>query len=209
LASAPPGRVLFNLERLPRTMAFDDARLPHVVVGGAALRLNSEPVPPDAMPLAIGDHATRVAAAIDWLGGQCGDYAPRRRRFVVWYFDFIAEHLSAHRDELAERLRRFDGLYAPEDWTWSALRPLPRAWLATPNGALPADIAFWDGLRLFAVEHDTTRQRALRNAGIEVLDIAKDPVRLPAGFHEFWRGEMLPASPFRRPIPRGVVGATA
>ena len=28
---------------------------------------------------------------------------------------------------------------------------------------------------------------------------------LPVSFHMFWRGQTLPASPFRRPIPRGVI----
>ena len=65
-----------------RAMA-DDPRLRCVEVGDEPLRLNSEPVPADAMPLATGDHAARVAAAIEWLGGQCGDYAPLRRQFIA------------------------------------------------------------------------------------------------------------------------------
>jgi len=65
------------VDRLPR-----DPALRSVEVGGAPLRLSSEPVPAEAMPLATGNHAARVAAAMDWLGGQCGDYAPRRRQYA-------------------------------------------------------------------------------------------------------------------------------
>ena len=46
-------------------MSLDDPRLRCAVVADEPLRLNSEPVPPDAMPLAIGDHAARVMAAKD------------------------------------------------------------------------------------------------------------------------------------------------
>ena len=76
------------------------------MVGDEPLRLNSEPVPPDAMPLVIGDHAARVAAAIDWLDSLCGDYAPLRRQFIAAYFRLIAAQIDAQRAELAERLSR-------------------------------------------------------------------------------------------------------
>jgi len=169
------------------------------------------------MPLATGDHAARVAAATEWLVGLCGDYAPLRRQFITCYFGFIAAHIEAHHADLAEQLKRYDGLYAPEDWTWSALRPLPRAWLPAEGRMLPADIAFWDGAQPIAIElaaRDTERQATLRTAGITLLRIeptvlAGDLIRLgdllPDSFHYFWRGQTLPSSPFRRPIPRGVV----
>ncbi len=188
-----------------------------MVVGDDKLRLNSEPVPADAMPLAIGDHAARVAAATDWLAAQCGDYAPLRRQFIDAYFRFIAAHLAAHRDELAEFARPFDGLYAPEDWLWSALRPLPRGWVPADGKLLPADIAFWDGSQTVAIEvaaRETARQKALEQAGITTCRIdpqvfAADPLLLgevlPASFQRFWDGTLLPSSPFRRPVPRGVV----
>ena len=62
------------------------------------------------MPLVIGDHAARVAAAIDWLTGLCGDYAPLRRQFIAAYFSYIATQLDAHRADLVERLNPYDGL---------------------------------------------------------------------------------------------------
>ena len=182
-------------------------------VGDEPLRLNSEPVPADAMPLTIGEHAARVAAAIEWLGSLCGDYAPLRRQFIASYFDFIATHLAAHRAELVERAKPFDGLYAPEDWLWSALRPLPRGWVPVAERFLPADMVFWDGARAVAVElaaRDTEKQRALQAAGVTVYRIEPGMLTrldaiLPSSFRRFWDGQALPSSPFRRPIPRGAL----
>jgi len=197
-------QIPYGVDRLPR-----DPGLRSVEVGCEALRLNSEPVPVDAMPLATGDHAARVTAAMEWLGGQCGDYAPRRRQFVAAYFDCMAAQIAAHRDALAERLATYDGLYAPEDVLWSALRPLPRGWVPIEDRFLPADVVFWDGDEAFAVElagREGDRQRALAAAGVTVL--APDPAAfdqlhtvLPRRFLRFWEDDALPSSPFRRTIP--------
>ncbi len=209
----------FGLERLPRGYAPGSASVPVATVAARGVRLNSEALPPDAMPLQVGEHAARVTAMRDWLCSLCGDYAPLRRRFIDVYLQFAAAEVAAHRAELAERLARHQGLYAPEDWLWSALRPLPRAWLATEERALPAEIAFWDGVQPLAIElspRPTDRQAALQAAGIAVLRIepallSGEPTALgailPASFRRFWDGEALPRSPFRRPVPRGVVTA--
>ncbi len=200
-------------------MALDDPRLRCAVVGDDKLRLNSEPVPQDAMPLAIGDHAARVAAATNWLEGLCGDYAPVRRKFIGCYFNFIAGHLQAHRAELAERMKPYDGLYAPEDWLWSALCPLPRGWVPLHDQLLLADIVFWDGEQFVAIElssREIDRQKALHATGGVVLRIdpsvlVGDPMlmggMLPNSFQCYWDGQVLPSSPFRRSIPAGVIAA--
>jgi hypothetical protein len=215
------GRILFGLERLPRSIGVDDARLPGAVVGAGLLRLHSEPLPAVVMPDGVGDRAACVAAAVAWLVSLCGDYARPRQRFIESYFGFLAAELDRHRAALATELVRYDGLYAPDDWLWSAPRPLPRAWVPGPEGLLPAEIAFWDGGQPLAIElsaRDTPRLIALQAAGVKVLRIAPealgDPAALgallPKWFHAFWRGQTLPASPFRRAIPRGVLGpATA
>jgi hypothetical protein len=203
-------RLPYGLERLPRYMALDDPRLRcTVVTAGEGLRLNSEPVPADAMPLATGDHAARVGAATDWLCSLCGDYAPLRRQFVAAYFNCIAAHLTEHRAELAERVKRYDGVFAPEDFLWSALRPLPRGWIPVQDQMLPADMVFWDGARPMAIElatRDTERQKALQAGGVAVYRIEPgafdrlDEI-LPASFRRFWDAATLPSSPFRRPLP--------
>jgi hypothetical protein len=164
------------------------------------------------MPLSIGDHAARVAAAQQWLAGLCGDYAPLRRRFVEAYFGFAARHLEAHRLELVERLRPYDGLYAPEDFLWSAWRLLPRGWAPSREQLLPADFVFWDGRQIIAIEvaaRDTERQKALLQSDIAVCRIAPAALGrlgeiLPNSFLRFWEGQSLPSSPFRRAVPNGI-----
>jgi hypothetical protein len=208
-----PRRIPFGLDRLPRTLQPDDPRLPGVSVDAGRLRLNTEPLPAEALASAAGDHAARVAAMRQFLRGLCGDYAPPRLRFVDCYIDCMAAHLETHRGELARGLQRYDGLYAPEDWLWSALRPLPRAWLAGEAGLVPVDFAFWDGTQAIAIDVGGTRGipgAAVCRVTPEVL--AGDPLALlgmlPDRFQYFWRDQTLPASPFRRPIPRGVVAET-
>jgi hypothetical protein len=189
----------YGLDRLPR-----DPSLRSVEVGDEPLRLNSEPVPPDAMPLVAADHAARVTAALDWLNSQCGDYAPLRQRFVASYFAFIAAEIAAHRHEIAERLAAYDGLYQPDDMTWSALRPLPRGWIPVGDRWLPADIVFWDGVQPIVVElgtRETERGKALAAAGAHVLRVDPDALELPDSFKGFWQSFALPSSPFRRLIP--------
>jgi hypothetical protein len=212
----PSPRIPFGLDRLPQSIGIDDARLTSAPAGASLLRLNTEPLPQTAMPEAANDHAARVAAAIDWLVSLCGDYAPLRRRFITTYFAFLSAQLDTHRAALVPELARYDGLYTPDDRLWSAPRPLPRAWLTAANGPIPAEIAFWDGAQPLAIElsaRETPRQAALRAAGLPVLRIAPDQLAdpttlgtlLPAPFHAFWRGQTLPVSPFRRPLPRGVL----
>jgi hypothetical protein len=189
----------YAIDRLPR-----DPSLRCVAVGAEPLRLNSEPVPPDAMPLVAADHAARVTAAMDWLNSQCGDYAPLRRRFIASYFACIAEEITTHRHEIAERLAPYDGLYQPDDMIWSALRPLPRGWIPVGDRWLPADIVFWDGVQPIVMElgtRETEREKALAAAGAHVLRIDPDAVDLPDSFKGFWQHTELPSSPFRRLIP--------
>jgi hypothetical protein len=197
-------RIPYGLDRPPR-----DLGLRSVEVGDRPLRLNSEPVPADAMPLATGDHVARVAAAVAWLESLCGDYAPLRRQFIAAYFRFIAAQIETHRDALVECVRPYDGLYAPEDFLWSALRPLPRGWAPVAGQLLPADIVFWSGAQVLAVElsqRDTEKQKALLAAGITVYRVAPgafDRLQeiLPESFNTFWTEQDLPSSPFRRSIP--------
>ena len=208
-------RIPYGLDRLPRAIAADDPRLPAAMAGPGVLRLNSEALPPQAMPDRAGDHAANVAAAIAWYTSLCGDYAPARRQFIAAYFALLAADIAANRAALAERLRPYDGLYVPDDVLWSAPRPLPRAWVPTRQGWLPADMAFWDGAAALAVElsaRETPRETALREAGVTVQRIAPDRmadlgVALPAWMRTYLSDNRLPASPFRRAVPRGVLPA--
>jgi hypothetical protein len=179
-------RIVYGLDRLPATLAFDDARLPAVDVGAAPLRLNSLPLPVDAWGSAETDHRARMAALRAWLLVSCGDYNAALRRGVSRYLDAVAAHVARHREALAADLVRFHGLYQPEDRCWSALRPLPRAWWRQDGSWVRAELAFWDG-----------------NDVIIVRSSDFDTDELPGPLQHFWNGERLPVSPFRRLFPSG------
>ena len=212
-------RIPFGLDRLPGALAPDDPRLPAAEVGAGTLRLNSEPLPPAVLAAAGEGHDGRVAALLAWLEAGCGDYARPLVDFMRSYVGFLETALAARHEELAAALTRFDGLYAPRDWLWSAPRPLPRAWLPTPQGPCKAGVAFWiDGAPLaIGLDPGGRDSAALRAAGIAVLDLGPtalggDPAapgaRLPAAFHRFREEMALPASPFRRKLPPPTQGAS-
>ncbi len=172
-------RILYGLDRLPVTLATDDPRLPAVDLNPTPLRLNSLPLP----IVAGDDHASRTQTMRAWLLAHCGDYNATLHRGVTHYLAAIAAHVTLHRDTLAAGLTQFHGLYQPEDWCWSALRPLPRAWWRQDDTWARADLAFWDG-----------------NAVIPMRPRDFDTGDLPLPFRQFWNGETLPVSPFRRPF---------
>ena len=192
-------RVLYGLDRPPRGVAWDHPRVPSVLLGPQKLRLNTHPVPPAFLPAGI-ERATRREAVREWLELACGDYAVARVRFVAAYLAFVEAELQRGRAALQARL--FDGLYHVEDWAWSALRPLPRAWIDLPGGPAMADFMFWDGAQLVAIQLGAgPNASALREAGALVLPAPGDLDQvLPDSFRQPWRSEALPSSPFRRSI---------
>jgi hypothetical protein len=179
-------RILYGLDRLPATLSADDARLPAVIAGAVPLRLNSLPLPIDAWDTELADHAARLATVRSWLLAGCGDYNVALRRGVSQYLAAVEAHVAEHSAALTGDLAQFHGLYRVQDWCWSALRPLPRAWWRQDGDWLRADLAFWDGSAIIAMQ-----------AG----DFANGV--LPVPFHRFWTGEALPVSPFRRAFPAG------
>jgi len=177
-------RILYGLDRVPSTIAADDDRLPGVDLSVAPLRLNSVPLPMAAWDTGAADRAARVVAVRSWLLAGCGDYNEALRRGVTRYLDAVEAHVMQHRDTLTAGLARFHGLYQVEDWIWSALRPLPRAWWRQDDAWFSAELAFWDG-------NDVIAMRAREFATGE----------LPGPLQRFWIGETLPVSPFRRTFP--------
>jgi hypothetical protein len=115
---------------------------------------------------------------VAWLQSLCGDYAVPQRRAMADYLAWTAAEITAHRAAIDLALQRYGGLYAAEDWLWSALRPLPRAWMLANGEPVRLGTAFWDGARLLTTGMSHTA---------------------------FWRGERLPSSPFRlrSPLPQG------
>ena len=180
-------RILYGLDRLPSTLAADDARLPAVDLDVAPLRLNSVPLPVAAWAAGDANHSARMFAVRSWLLASCGDYNVALRRGITLYLDAIAAHVRHHHDDLAIGLARFQGLYQAEDWCWSALRPLPRAWWQQDGTWVHADLAFWNGTAVIAIPPGDF-----------------DTGELPVAFQQFWDGETLPVSPFRRILPGGL-----
>ena len=162
-------RVLYGLDRIPCSLSPDDPRLPSVALGAEPLRLNTI-----ASPLAAWSEVAPDAhwiALEAWLVAQCGDYNKGVRRSVTRYLAEVSARVQDCRGTLEAGLAPYGGLYRAHDWRWSALRPLPRAWWQDDGIWHRADIAYWDGARLIV-----------------------DDLRVG----DFWVGETLPRSPFRR-----------
>ena len=195
-----------------------DPAAPAIVIdraGGRPLRLADGPYPfpepPDLFRLATTQE--RLAFLRAHLESLCGLWDKRARLFLDAYFAHIGIVLDAAVPVLAARAA---GLFAPRDWSFAALRPLPQAHLA---GAVRVDFAFWTGAALVAVEllgsATQRRQRQaelarLREDGVAIITLATSDLQrdgaevlactLPAPFHDFWRAVPLPVSPFVPPL---------
>ncbi len=164
-------RIFYGLGRLPQTLDLDDPRLPCIELGTLPLRLNTMKLPLAAWAEIAPGHAARWTALESWLHRDCGDYNKALRRAVSAYLGEIAAEIHTHDAALRRLLAPFDGFYTPQDWSWSALRPLPRAWWQSGDDWHHADLAYWDGTCVL------THAPSLA---------------------AFWAGETLPRSPFRR-----------
>lgn len=196
---------------------------------GRVLRMNNAGF--DLPAPAIGEPETstaeRVAAHLTRLAGAWN--APAAR-FIERYFAFLDRQIEDHRADLADRLAPFDGLFAPEDFIFSAPLPLPRAALFAPadgHGGEPThadyvavDFAFWLGdapSAVFALPSSLTpgaarrRDERLAAAGVTCVSFAASDLADPEfGLFRrilgpeacrFWEGETLPAAPVERGLP--------
>jgi hypothetical protein len=144
-----------------------DASFPCAVIdkrNKKPLRLNSE-VFSVAANFNAQQGATPLTVLSDHLKGLCRTWDRLSLLFLDGYFGHIANMLRLHRDVIATKLAPFAGLYAAEDWTFSAPKPLPRAHLYAPRNTsasldtgdfvqadfVQADFAFWLGERMVAV----------------------------------------------------------
>jgi hypothetical protein len=191
------------------------------------LRLNSE-----AFRVALNFNATQGVTPLtvisDHLKGLCRTWDRLSLRFLDGYFEHIANMLGVHRDAITTKLAPFAGLYAVEDWTFSAPKPLPRAHLYAPRNNSAAwntddfvqvDFAFWLGERMVAVlsKPETltparARERLARLAQTDVTTIhfsAEDLVKEPTALFDRIIGDfgalienagIVPMSPFRPKI---------
>ncbi len=185
------------------------------VVEGAALRLCHGPYPFAEPPNLVA--AVTVAARLELLREHlltlCRPWDKLAETFLAAYFARIAAAIVAAENELRDLAAAGGGLFAPEDWSFCAPRPLPQAHLV--RGDVRADFAFWTGERFVAIELEGSgsprKQRrdeltGLEAAGVAVVRVPGAALQqhgerlladiLPPPFHRFWTGITLPASPF-------------
>ena len=163
---------------------------------------------------------TGITALQNYSHALCDLWRKTQHVFVEAYFDFIRFSLEKEKVSLTNDLAPYDGIYTYKDWSFSALRPLPRAHLATETKTfIPMDFIFWTGKTLVAVDiidfQTQTRARQaelerLKKNGVVVISaesakLTKDrsvylELILPKPFHLFWHNEVLPQSPFKPKI---------
>ncbi len=199
-----------------------ECAVPYVIAGaGVTLRLNGGQYEFAGQP-PLGD-LRDAAAQLGFLGVHlrryCSLWDRGQKLFLDRYFEFIAARVEHDSDNLKAKIAEFGSLYRYEDWVFSALRPLPQAWLNTtagdydPAALIGVDFAFWTGDNVVAVYITGTetasprvleQRERLQQNGATVLEIpqsalVRDEVfaeTLPEPFHNFWQGQTLPTGPF-------------
>lgn len=200
-----------------------------VARSGRMLRINDAGL--ELPALAIGEPETSVAERVAaYLTRLAGAWNAPAARFIERYFAFLSRQVETHRAEITERLAPFDGLFAPEDFTFSAPLPLPRAFLLAPAedhagepvpaDYVAADFAFWLGdapTAVFALPSSLTpgaarrRDERLVAAGVTLVNYGAADLADPEfGLFRrilgeqacrFWDGETLPSAPVERGLP--------
>ena len=183
------------------------------------LRLHNGPYDFRATPNAgdPSDTTTRLALLKKYLHAQCDLWRKAQHTFIDAYFEFIVHSLDEQRAVLSRQLNAYEGLYNYQDWSFSALRPLPRAHIQTKSGVFVAmDFAFWTGTEVITiniVDFQTptkTRRELLEKLvvdGIRIISLDSKTLMkdgstylkesLPENFHQFWKTEVLPQSPYK------------
>ncbi len=169
--------------------------------------------------IALTGRRERLDFLRDHLKSLCGLWDKLPRLFLDAYFRHIDACVEASRATLQDAAECLGGVFAPEDWSYAALCPLPQARLLASDDTadlVPIDFAFWTGEGLYAVDvvGTTTPARSRRDdrarlkaAGVPVLEIPGLDLQqqgagglaalLPAPFTDFWKTVRLPSSPFR------------
>lgn len=228
-------RIALIWGRKPRRSASAEELVHRVQAGGgnalllepgrtAAIRLNTDfgtRYSPDRLS-AVPDTTAKLEALRAGVAQDLDLFARNPRRLLDLYFAFVTARIEAEKDSLEKALAWSHGLFRAEDYSFSALAPLPNACAVTVAGDGPAgsvhtsDFAFWTGSRLLAV---TVRGAAAGTASPErpgespivrldipaaALSAADCPfadASMPAEVRSFWQGEAVPSSPFR---PQGL-----
>ena len=143
-----------------------------------------------------------LARADPWSKPQAG--------FLRRYFAHVGKRVEDEAGALRARLGALDTLFDYRAFAFAAPRPLPRAWLATGDGMVGADCAFWTGAGFLAVEiegrtaPDPSRARELdrlRAAGVAIVRCPPNSeigaLGLPPLFERFADGVAIPSGPFK------------
>ncbi|MYZ49265.1 hypothetical protein [Propylenella binzhouense] len=159
------------------------------------------------------DAASRLAALEAETMQEVDAFSRPQRLFVESYFRFAAERVAAEAGALASRLAWSKGLFRPEDFVFSALRPLVGVVAAEGSEArmVSGDFGFWTGGGLVLVTvtggaAQVPRSEAIVPVVLTRSDLARgaglfaDP-RFPAALRAFEAGQAVPQGPFR---PRGL-----
>lgn len=148
------------------------------------------------------------------LQHYCDLWARPPKLFLECYFAFVTRCVDANRTKLEQVLELFGSLFAVEDWTLSAPRPLPRAQVFAEGVFQPVDFAFWLGNRVVAIllkgastDTEQGRRTALTGGGVEIVQLSNTELArygpeylsraLPPEFAKFWLDEVMPSSPFK------------
>jgi hypothetical protein len=187
------------------------------VAAGTRLRLSDGPYPFAEPPDLV--RATSVADRLDILREHlvslCGPWDRLAALFLDAYFEWIASSLAAAAPELDALAARAGGLFAPDDWSFCALRPVPQAHLPAGAGSVRADFAFWTGGSFVVVDlqgssaprkHRRDELARLEASGARLVAVSGAALQqeraqllsrvLPPELQRFWAGVLLPAGPF-------------
>jgi hypothetical protein len=194
-----------------------DAGPEQSVAPGAKLRLSHGPYPFAEPPDLV--RATSVEDQLDLvrehLASLCGPWDRLAGLFLDAYFEWIAASIEGAASDLRASAARLGGLFAPRDWSFAALRPLPQAHLPAGEGSVRADFAFWSGASFIALDLQGSsaprRQRKeelarLASAGTALVAVPGAALQqeragllariLPAEMQRFWTDVALPSGPF-------------
>ena len=173
-------------------------------------------------PGTLSDAHTRLTVLQNYSHALCDLWRKTQHVFVEAYFDFIRHSLDKEQIDLTEALAPYNGIYTYKDWSFSALRPLPRAHLPTETKTFIAmDFIFWTGKTLIAIDiidfqtptkaRRTELETLIRNdiviISVESAKLIRDrdtylKLIFPSPFHQFWDNEVLPQSPFKPKISK-------
>ncbi|MGV6874962.1 hypothetical protein ACUSIJ_20010 [Pseudochelatococcus sp. B33] len=154
------------------------------------------------------EQLTMVYQAIENLADP---WSRTQRIFLRGYFDLIRSQIQQNTPEIERLLRPHGPAFRPEDRIFSALLPLPQAYLESGKTRVRADFAFITGDSVIAVivsAHELPDRLGpphstifVRPDQLESASICYLRSRLPETIANFWREESIPLAPYGTRLP--------